>query len=108
MNMEEFPFIGTISRTTLLETGDVVESVIYDGIMDATISAGISGDVAQTSDYVVSIPIDMNGSANPALPKKNDTVRVSMYGDNIVLKVTNSMPSILDCVTIYATRGAWK
>ncbi len=37
--------------------GDDEEDTVYEGVMDVNLSVAESGSTAQTSDYVVSIPL---------------------------------------------------
>lgn len=112
MNIEEYPFSGEISRTVVVKdevTDDTDEQqiVIYSGNMDCSMNTAEVGSVAQTSDYVVSMPLTKGSDGKYILPKKNDSISVSTYDESFTLTVNNYMPSQLGGITIYASRGDW-
>ena len=104
MNIEEFPFSGTIVRTTANALGDISETTVYDGKMDVSLNTAIVGSTAQTSNYIVSMPFD---KADYLILKKNDVITVEMYGDVVSLTINNYIPSQLGGLTVYASRGDW-
>ena len=104
MNIEEFPFSGTIVRTIANALGDISETTVYDGKMDVSLNTAIVGSIAQTSDYIVSMPMD---KTNYVSLKKNDVITVDMYGDILTLTIDNYIPSQIGGFTIYASRGDW-
>lgn len=104
MNIEEFPFSGTIVRTTANALGDISETTVYDGKMDVSLNTAIVGSIAQTSDYIVSMPFD---KANYVSLKKTDVITVDMYGDILTLTIDNYIPSQIGGLTVYASRGDW-
>jgi len=104
MNIEEYPFTGTIVRTTVDGLGDITEATIYDGKMDVSLNTAIVGSTAQTSNYIVSMPFD---KADYLILKKNDVITVEMYGDIVSLTINNYIPSQLGGLTVYASRGDW-
>ena len=111
MNIEEYPFSGEISRTVVVKdevTGDTDEQqiVIYSGNMDCSMNTAEVGNVAQTSDYVISIPLkDING--NSIIVRKNDIISINMNGDSFTLSINNYIPSQVGGISIYASRGDW-
>jgi len=104
MNIEEFPFSGTIVRTTANALGDISETTVYDGKMDVSLNTAIVGSIAQTSDYIVSMPMD---KTNYVSLKKTDVITVDMYGDILTLTIDNYIPSQIGGLTVYASRGDW-
>lgn len=108
MNIVEYPYNGVITRTTVVtqDNGDtdVTTIEVYDGKIDVSLSTAEMGAVAQTSNYVVSMPLLYSGS-NAIIPKKDDKIAVNMLGDTFVLTVNLSIPSQLGGVTVYASRG---
>ena len=104
MNIEEFPFSGTIVRTTANALGDISETTVYDGKMDVSLNTAIVGNIAQTSDYIVSMPMD---KTNYVSLKKTDVITVDMYGDILTLTIDNYIPSQIGGLTVYASRGDW-
>lgn len=112
MIIEEYPFTGIIKRTVTVEdpdTKDTSEEVftVYSGEMDCSMNTAEVGKIAQTSDYVVSMPLVKDSDGKYILPKKNDEIEVSTYDDIFLLTVNNYMPSQLGGITIYASRGDW-
>jgi len=104
MNIEEFPFSGTIVRTTANALGDISETTVYDGKMDVSLNTAIVGSIAQTSDYIVSMPFN---KADYVALKKTDVITVDMYGDILTLTIDNYIPSQIGGLTVYASRGDW-
>ena len=111
MIVEEYPYTGTINRivTTQADNGDIAETTkeIYSGEMDFSLQNDKNGIVAQTSSYIVSIPLILGSDNKYNIPHKDDIITVDNYGESINLKVDNAIPSQLGGITIYATRGDW-
>lgn len=109
--IEEFPFSGIITRTIIVqqENGDIDESVveIYNGQMDVSLNTAEVGSIAQTSNYIVSMPLIKRENNTYVLPKKDDKITVNMYGDIFTLTVNNYIPSQVGGLTIYSSRGDW-
>jgi hypothetical protein len=101
--IEEFPYKGKIERITESGFGDDTTSIIYDGVMDCTLVTDESGKVAQTADYIVSIPLVKDSNGNYIFPKKEDTIVIMEFGVERSLKVSNYMPSQVGGVTIYCS-----
>lgn len=106
--IDEFPYHGTI-YSVIQGHGDEDDSevVIYDGVIDSHMRSDKEGDIMQTSDYIVSIPLVKNDMQEYIIPKKGDKIRVNEYGMSYYLTVNNSTPSQLGGVSIYATRNSW-
>lgn len=100
MTIEEFPYSGTITREL---DGEVVQ--LYNGVMDISLNTPEVGTVAQTANYIVSLPYNRDANATYVIPQKDDKITVSMLGDNFILIVNLSIPSQLGGVTVYASRG---
>lgn len=111
MMIEEYPYIGTINRTITIQddNGDITETTkeIYSGYMDFSLQNDKNGTIAQTSSYIVSIPLLLDDNNKYNLPHKDDMIAIDNYEESINLKVDNAIPSQLGGVTIYATRGDW-
>lgn len=112
MTIQEYPFSGIIKRTVTLEDPVTKETseetvTIYSGEMDCSMNTAEVGKIAQTSDYVVSMPLVKDSNNKYVFPKKNDEIIVSTYDDSFTLTVNNYMPSQLGGITIYASRGDW-
>ena len=110
MIIKEFPYSGIITRKVSVEedNGDTTETIneVYNGMMDATMNTAEVGNVAQTSDYVISIPLkDING--NSVIIRKNDIISINMNGDSFTLSINNYIPSQVGGISIYASRGDW-
>ena len=104
----EYPFNGVITRTetTMFPNGDIEETQIeiYNGSIDVALSAPEVGTLAQTSNYIVSMPLTATGNSY-IIPKKDDRILVNMYGDIFSLSVNNIIVSQLGGITVYASRG---
>lgn len=111
MIIEEYPFSGVITRTvtTKSDNGETDETTvtIYSGVMDCSMNTAEVGNVAQTSDYIVSMPLTKDSNNKYILPKKNDVISISTFDDSFTLTVNNYMPSQLGGITVYASRGDW-
>lgn len=104
----EYPYVGVITRT-IEGHGDNEDTtqVIYDGVMDETMSTDDEGRVLQTSSYVVSIPLTQNANGAYIIPLKGDEITLTRYGQVVKLVVDNAEPSQLGGVSIYSTRKDW-
>ena len=100
MTIEEFPYSGTITREL---DGEVIQ--LYNGVMDVSLNTPEVGTIAQTANYIVSLPYNRDTNATYVIPQKDDKISVSMLGDNFILIVNLSIPSQLGGVTVYASRG---
>jgi len=111
MRVVTYPYSGSIHRMieTVNDSGEYSETdiTIYEGKMDATLSTAESGVLAQTANYVISIPLEKDSNGKYKVPKKNDIINIDVLGDEFMLTVDNYMPSQLDGVTIYASRGGF-
>lgn len=110
--VEEYPFSGIINRTVVNKddnTGETSEQkvVIYDGKMDYSMNTAEIGNVAQTSNYVVFMPLTKDINGKHILPKKNDMITISSYDESFTLTVNNYVASQIGGITIYASRGDW-
>lgn len=74
--------------------------VVYEGVMDEHMREDESGNVLQTSSYIISIPLII-------IPKKGDKIEIEVFGDKFTLTVDNAEPSQLGGVSVYATRNSW-
>ena len=104
----EYPYVGVITRT-IEGNGDDEDTtqVIYDGVMDETMSTDDEGRVLQTASYVVSIPLTQNDNGAYIIPLKGDEITITRYGQVVKFVVDNSEPSQLGGVSIYSTRKDW-
>lgn len=100
MTIKEFPYNGTITREL---DGNTVE--LYNGEMDISLNTPEVGTVAQTANYIVSLPFNRDANTTYVIPQKDDKITVSMFGDNFTLIVNLSIPSQVGGVTVYASRG---
>ena len=109
-DIEEFPFSGRIYRIIESSKGDDEEDTVYEGVMDVNLSVAESGSTAQTSDYVVSIPLIKGEDGKYINPVRNeDWIECDVMGEQIKMQVDNSIPSMLGAITIYANRkGGWR
>lgn len=106
----EFPFNGTITRKVTSSNAchdDPDPLVIYDGEMDVHTTVAEQGRVAQTADFIVSIPLKKDANGNYIIPRKGDFISVVRYGEEFELAIDNVEPSQLGGVSIYASRTAW-
>lgn len=111
MIIQEFPFSGIITRKVSIEedNGDTTETTteIYNGKLDSTMNTAEVGSVAQTSNYIVSMPLTKDTNGAYIKPHKDDVITVNEYGDVYKLVVNNSIVSQLGGITVYASRGEW-
>ncbi len=98
MIINEYPFICVMTHNSVQ---------IYNGKVDVSLLAPENGSTAQTSDYVVSMPLTKDADGNNIIPTKNDEIVVDMYGDTLTLVVNNYIVSQLGGITIYTSRGVW-
>ena len=104
----EYPYVGVITRTIEGHCDDEdTTQVIYDGVMDETMSTDDEGRVLQTSSYVVSIPLTQNANGAYIIPLKGDEITLTRYGQVVKFVVDNAEPSQLGGVSIYSTRKDW-
>lgn len=106
--ISEYPYTGTITR--IVEGSgdeDDTESVIYDGVMDETMTVDDSGHSLQTASYIVTIPLTKDDEGNYIIPVKDDKIELVRYGQTLQLQVDNAEPSQLQGVSIYCTRSKW-
>lgn len=104
----EYPYYGKITRFVEGKgTEEDHEETIYEGAMDEHMLTDEEGRQLQTSSYIVSIPLlqDENGKWN--LPRKDDDISITRYGETFELKVDNAEPSQLGGISIYASRNSW-
>lgn len=123
MIIDEFPFSGVITRSMMDEdSGDIVDTIIYEGCMDYSLSTAEKGEYAQTDSCIVSIPLirELGGDFSKdydkvyanyprkyIMPKKNDTITISTFDDSFKLVVDNYVPSAIGGITIYCSRGSY-
>lgn len=104
----EYPYVGTITR---IEEGDGMEedisTIVYEGVMDEHMREDESGNVLQTSSYIISIPLTKDSEGRYIIPKKGDMIAIKTFCDEFTLTVDNSEPSQLGGVSVYATRNSW-
>lgn len=104
----EYPYVGTITRAIEGHgDNDDTTAVIYDGVMDETMSTDDEGRVLQTASYVVSIPLTKNSDDEYIIPRKGDNITLTRYGQVVTFVVDNAEPSQIGGVSIYATRKDW-
>lgn len=103
----EYPYQGTITRESLNAQGKKETLVIYEGAMDEHMVTDDEGRVLQTSSYVISIPLVLDGGGNWVAPRKNDVILLVRYGEEIEFVIDNAEPSQLGGVSIYATKKEW-
>ena len=104
----EYPYVGTITRTIEGHGDDDDEIlVIYEGIMDETMSTDDEGRVLQTSSYIISIPLTQDTNGAYIIPLKGDKIAVTRYGQQVKFVVDNAEPSQLGGVSVYSTRKDW-
>lgn len=107
IEIEEYPYYGTITRTIEgVGDNDDEEIVVYEGVMDETMTTDDEGRALQTSSYIVSIPL-IKGQVGYSIPHKGDKVNLERYGETISFVVDNAEPSQLGGVSIYCTRKDW-
>ena len=104
----EYPYVGTITRT-IEGHGDNDDTtlVIYDGVMDETMSTDDEGRVLQTASYIISIPLTKNTNDEYIVPRKGDVITLTRYGQVVTFVVDNAEPSQIGGVSIYSTRKDW-
>ena len=104
----EYPYVGVITRTIECHGDDEdTTQVIYDGVMDETMSTDDEGRVLQTASYVISIPLTQTQSGEYIIPLKGDEITLTRYGQVVKFAVDNAEPSQLGGVSIYSTRKDW-
>ena len=104
----EYPYVGVITRTIEGKgDNDDTTQVIYDGVMDETMTTDDEGRVLQTASYVVSIPLTKNTNNEYIIPRKGDEIMLTRYGQVITFVIDNAEPSQLGGVSIYSTRKDW-
>ena len=104
----EYPYVGVITRTIECHGDDEdTTQVIYDGVMDETMSTDDEGRVLQTASYVISIPLTQTQSGEYIIPLKGDEITLTRYGQVVKFDVDNAEPSQLGGVSIYSTRKDW-
>lgn len=104
----EYPYVGTITRTIEGHGDDDDEIlVIYEGIMDETMSTDDEGRVLQTSSYIISIPLTQDTNGAYIIPLKGDEITLTRYGQQVKFVVDNAEPSQLGGVSVYSTRKDW-
>lgn len=104
----EYPYVGVITR--IIEGhGDEEDTVlvVYDGMMDETMTTDDEGRVLQTASYIISIPLTKNDDDEYIIPLKGDKITLTRYGQEVSFVVDNAEPSQLGGVSIYATRKDW-
>lgn len=104
----EYPYVGVITRT-IEGHGDNDDTtlVIYDGVMDETMSTDDEGRLLQTASYIVSIPLTKNTDDEYIIPRKGDEITLTRYGQVVKFVVDNAEPSQIGGVSIYSTRKDW-
>lgn len=104
----EYPYNGTITHV-VQGTGrnKDTETVIYEGVMDETMTTDEQGRVMQTSGYVISIPLTKDNDGKWIVPTKGDKISITEYGQTFSLVVDNVEPSQLGGISINATRKSW-
>lgn len=105
----EFPYTGVIKR--IVEghgDDDDTEVVIYEGIMDEHMVTDDEGRVLQTSSYIISIPLTKDKTDAYIIPRANDRITLTRYGETLEFTVDNSEPSQIGGISIYATRKSWE
>ena len=107
IEIEEYPYQGTIKREGLSSLGKKETLVIYEGIMDEHQMTDDEGRLLQTSSYIISIPLTQDDEGNYIVPRKNDVITLTRYGEELEFTIDNSEPSQLGGVSIYATRKNW-
>jgi hypothetical protein len=109
-NVVEYPFTGVIKRNTgsdpILGT-EGTSTIIYSGEMDYGVNTAKTGNIAQTSDCIVSMPLIKDNGGNYILPKKEDIITVNVFGDVFDATIVNYEVSQLGGITVYVTRGGW-
>lgn len=106
--ISEYPYSGTITR--IVEGSGLEEDtamVVYEGAMDEHMQTDEKGNVLQTSDYIISIPLTKDENDCYIIPKKGDKIEITTYCDAFTLTVNNAEPSQLGGVSVYATRNSW-
>ena len=109
MNVNEFPFTGVITRKSYIEdeNHEITETdvEVYNGIMDYSLNTSEVGSVAQTSNYIISMPLTQDINGNYILPKRGDKISLNAFGNTIELTVNDYIPSQVGGITVYATNG---
>ncbi|MFA6875609.1 MAG: hypothetical protein WCQ87_03110 [Parabacteroides sp.] len=91
------------------DNGDTqtTSQTIYSGMMDESMNTPEVGETAQTSNYIVTIPLTIDAGGKYIIPKKDDKIMVVTYDEVIPLVVENGTVSQLGGITINASRGDW-
>lgn len=104
----EYPYTGVITRIVEghgTEDDDDVE--IYSGVMDEHMVTDDEGRVLQTSSYIISIPLTQDEKGDYIIPRVNDKVELTRYGETMEFTVDNAEPSQLGGISVYVTRKSW-
>ena len=110
MNVSEFPYTGVITRKESVEDENheitETEVEVYNGVMDYSLNTSEAGSVAQTSNYIIYMPLTQDINGKYILPKRGDRISLNAYGDMIELTVNDCLVSQLGGITVYATNGS--
>ena len=104
----EYPYEGVITRTVEGhgdEDDEIVE--IYSGVMDEHMVTDDEGRVLQTASYIISIPLTQDDEGKYIIPRVNDEVELTRYGETMKFTVDNAEPSQLGGISVYVTRKSW-
>ena len=104
----EYPYEGVITRTVEGhgdEDDEIVE--IYSGVMDEHMVTDDEGRVLQTASYIISIPLTQDEEGKYIIPRVNDEVELTRYGETMKFTVDNAEPSQLGGISVYVTRKSW-
>ena len=104
----EYPYEGVITRTVEGhgdEDDEIVE--IYSGVMDEHMVTDNEGRVLQTASYIISIPLTQDDEGKYIIPRVNDEVELTRYGETMKFTVDNAEPSQLGGISVYVTRKSW-
>jgi len=104
--ISEFPFMGTISRSTENPLGDDIQSTVYSGKMDLKVSTPEIGVVAQEANYLAYLPL-----TNPYFEKMTSRMRTK-FGTQIspaasILKTMVANRKKLTATALIADQTAW-
>lgn len=108
IRITEYPYTGTITRTVEgkgLEKDSEVK--VYEGMMDEHMRNSEEGTIAQTSSYILSMPLTKTASGEWVVPRNGDMVALVRYGETLHFVVDNAEPSQLGGISVYATRQSW-
>ena len=105
----EYPYTGVITRIVEGQGDEDDESIVlYEGVMDETMSIDDVGRLLQTSSYIISIPLTKDENNAYIIPRKGDRIELERYGETVLFVVDNAEPSQLGGVSVYATRKDWR